>query len=71
MRYTTMKKTIYSLPALNQLTNAANHRYLKFLSTLDDPTPGAKALEKLSTPVRGADPTWHRSPGRAAGASPT
>ena len=58
MKYTTMKKTIYSLPALNELTTAANHRYLKFLSTLDDPTPGAKALEKLSTPVREADRTW-------------
>jgi hypothetical protein len=58
MKYTTMKKTIYSLPALNELTTAANHRYLKFLSTLDDPTSGAKALEKLSAPVREADRTW-------------
>lgn len=58
MKYTTMKKTIYSLPALFELTAAANHRYLKFLSTLDDPTSGAKALEKLSAPVREADRSW-------------
>jgi hypothetical protein len=58
MKYTTMKKTIYSLPALNELTTAANHRYLKFLSTLDDPSSGAKALEKLSAPVHDADRSW-------------
>jgi hypothetical protein len=58
MKYATMKKTIYSLPALFELTVAANHRYLKFLSTLDDPTSGVKALEKLSAPVRDANRTY-------------
>jgi hypothetical protein len=57
-KYATMKKTFYSPPALNEATTAANHRYLKFLSTLDDPSSGAKALKKLSAPVHDADRSW-------------
>jgi hypothetical protein len=68
MKCTTMKKTIYSLPALFELTAAATHRYLKFLSTLDDPTSGAKALEKLSAPVREA--VGPGSPATASGMPP-
>lgn len=49
-----MKKTIYSLPALRRILTAANHRYLEFLSTLDDPEIGdaLKRLEKLSRSAR-------------------
>src|SRR5580658_7555027 len=32
-----MKKTIYSLPALQEICQAANRRYLEFISQLDDP----------------------------------
>ena len=43
-----MKKNIYSLFPLGQLLKAANQRYLEFISSLDDPSDGAKKLEKLS-----------------------
>jgi hypothetical protein len=47
-----MKKSIYSLPALRQALQAANRRYLEFLSTLDDPSAGIVRLQKVSEPVR-------------------
>ncbi len=47
-----MKKSIYSLPALREVLQAANRRYLEFLSTLDDPTAGIDRLHKISEPVR-------------------
>ena len=47
-----MKKSIYSLPALREVLQAANRRYLEFLSTLDDPTAGIDRLQKISEPVR-------------------
>lgn len=47
-----LKKTIYSLaPDLRELLLAANRRYLDFVSDLDDPTSGLKALDKVSQPV--------------------
>jgi hypothetical protein len=47
-----MKKSIYSLPALREALQAANRRYLEFLSTLDDPSTGIVRLQKVSEPVR-------------------
>jgi len=47
-----MKKSIYSLPVLREVLQAANRRYLEFLSTLDDPTAGIDRLHKISEPVR-------------------
>jgi hypothetical protein len=47
-----LKKTIYSLPALVELTWAANRRYLEFISTIDDPTFALRDLEKISRPFR-------------------
>lgn len=47
-----MKKSIYSLPALREALQAANRRYLEFLSTLDDPSAGIVRLQKVSEPVR-------------------
>ena len=47
-----VRKTIYSLPALRDLMGAANRRYLKFISDLDDPTAGFKALLKIAERVR-------------------
>ena len=46
------KKSIYSLPALREALQAANRRYLEFLSTLDDPSAGIDRLQKVSEPVR-------------------
>ena len=50
MKDATMKKSIYSLPALWELLEAANQRYLEFVSAIEDPTVGIKNLEKISRP---------------------
>lgn len=59
MKNAQMRKTIYSLPDLQELLQAANRRYLEFLSALEDPTSGIKALEKISRPARDGQRT-HR-----------
>jgi len=47
-----VRKTIYSLfPDLRELLAAANRRYLQFLSALDDPSSGIRALEKTTQPA--------------------
>jgi hypothetical protein len=46
-----MKKSIYSLTALQQLLLAANRRYLEFISTIDDPAVGIKKLDEVSKTV--------------------
>lgn len=58
MKVAPVRKSIYSLPALADLMGAANHRYLDFLSTLDDPSPGLKPLERVTTPVREGTRTY-------------
>jgi hypothetical protein len=50
-KWASMQKTIYSLPALRELLEAANRRYMEFLSALDDPRNGRDKLDKLSQPV--------------------
>jgi len=50
-KWASMQKTIYSLPALRELLEAANRRYLEFLSTIEDPRAGRNKLDKLSQPV--------------------
>lgn len=52
MKFAPMKKTMFSLPALQELTTASNRRYLDFLSTLDDPSSGYQALEQISRRIR-------------------
>jgi len=47
-----VKKSIYSLPVLTGLMSAANSRYLKFISSIEDPTFSLQDLEKISKPVR-------------------
>ena len=47
-----MQKTIYSLSALRELLEAANRRYLEFLSAIEDPRNGRDKLDKLSQPVQ-------------------
>jgi len=51
-KWAPMKKSIYSLPALREVLQAANRRYLEFLSALHDPTAGIERLQKVSEPVR-------------------
>jgi hypothetical protein len=51
MKLAPMKKSIYSLPDLMGLLDAANRRYLGFLGSLDDPTAGVQRLEKIAEPV--------------------
>ena len=50
-KWASMQKTIYSLPALRELLEAANRRYLEFLSAIQDPQAGRHKLDKLSQPV--------------------
>ncbi len=53
-----MKKTIYSLFPLARLLKASNHRYLEFVSTFPDPTPGIKKLNTVSQTVSSGDRTY-------------
>ena len=56
MKLAALKKSIYSLcPDLASISRAANNRYIDFLSTIDDPTPGIKALSKISESVEERD----------------
>ncbi len=57
-KWTSMQKTIYSLPVLRELLASANRRYLEFLSTIDDPRNGRNKLDKLSQPVRHQDRSY-------------
>jgi hypothetical protein len=50
-KWASMQKTIYSLPAVRELLEAANRRYLEFLSAIEDPRAGRNKLDKLSQPV--------------------
>lgn len=54
-KYASMKRSLYSLPALREVMSAANHRYLEFISTLDDPTRGIKRLDRIAGSVRHRD----------------
>jgi hypothetical protein len=49
-----LKKSIYSLHDLRQLAVAANHRYLEFLSSIDDPTVAIEAVRRVSETVEQA-----------------
>jgi len=53
-----LKKSIYSLGDLRRLLLASNRRYLEFISTIDDPTCGAKALDKISQAERDFERTY-------------
>lgn len=48
MRWAPMKKTIHSLPALQEALSAANQRYLKFVSSIATPEVGVKKLHRLT-----------------------
>jgi hypothetical protein len=51
-KWASMQKTIYSLPALREILEAANRRYLEFLSAIEDPRNGRDKLDKLSQSVQ-------------------
>jgi hypothetical protein len=51
IKWASMQKTIYSLPALRETLEAANRRYLQFLSSIEDPRTGRDKLDKLSQPI--------------------
>jgi hypothetical protein len=53
-----MKRSLYSLPALREALQAANRRYLEFISTLDDPSAGVHRLHKVADSVRENDRTY-------------
>src|SRR4051812_42917138 len=66
-KWAAMQKTIYSLPALRELLEAANRRYLEFLSAIEDPHVGRHKLDKLSDdPQRAGEVVseGRQSPGR-------
>jgi hypothetical protein len=48
MRWAPMKKTIHSLPALQEVLSAANGRYLKFISSIATPEVGVEKLHHLA-----------------------
>jgi hypothetical protein len=58
MKNAQVRKTIYSLPDLQDLMRASNRRYLEFLSALDDPTDGIKNLERLSKSTHDGQRTY-------------
>lgn len=51
IKWTKMKKSIYSIHPLQEQLLAANHRYLKFISAIDTPDVGSKKLRKLTQTV--------------------
>lgn len=53
-----MRKTIYSLPALREVLQASNRRYLEFLSAIVDSRNGREKLDKLSQPIEHQDRSY-------------
>jgi len=47
-RWAPMKKTLYSLPALREVLQDANQRYLKFISAVATPEVGVEKLHRLA-----------------------
>ena len=58
MKEAPLKKSIYSLPVLRELMEAANRRYLEFVSAIEAPTVGIKNLEKISEPASDGQRTY-------------
>ena len=46
-----MKKTIYSLPAVQENLLAANQRYHKFISAVETPQVGVKKVQQLADTI--------------------
>jgi len=58
MKVAPLKKSIYSLSALIKLMKDSTHRYLEFISAIDDPTPAIRDLEKIAKPAKEADRSY-------------
>jgi len=58
MKVAPVKKSIYSLPVLDELMSAANRRYLEFISAIEDSTVGRQNLEKISKPAEDGQRTY-------------
>jgi len=52
MKVAPVRRTIHSIPAMSEIMVAANHRYLEFISALDDPSSGNRNLDKIGHSVR-------------------
>ena len=61
MKEAPLKKSIHSLPVLRELMEAANSRYLEFVSTIEDPMVGIKNLEDISEPTTDGQHTYRGS----------
>ncbi len=53
-----MKKGIYSLSPLQDILSRANHRYIEFISTIEDKSVGVNNLNKVSKNVREKNRTY-------------
>lgn len=53
-----MKKGIYSLSPLQDILSRANHRYIGFISTIEDKSVGVNNLNKVSKNVREKNRTY-------------
>lgn len=51
MQQASVKKNIFSLPALINILAAANKRYLEFISAIEDNSIGKKKLQKITGPT--------------------
>jgi pyoverdine/dityrosine biosynthesis protein Dit1 len=58
MKGAPLKRFIYRFPILRDLMEAANQRYLEFVSAIEDPTVGIKNLEKISEPMSDGQRTY-------------
>jgi len=56
-KWASMQKTIYSLPALREILEAAKRRYLRFLSAIEDPRNGRDNSMSVAAGPTKADPT--------------
>ncbi len=52
MQWASVRKRIYRLGVLAELLGASNRRYLEFVSALDLPGVGIRAVEKVARPAR-------------------
>jgi hypothetical protein len=64
MKWAKMRKSIYSLPSLQELTHAANHRYLEFISRIETPEIGVKLLNNLTASKVGNNHSYKKVTGQ-------
>lgn len=57
-KFAAVRKTIYSLAPLRALLYASNRRYLEFISTFEDASPGIGRLDKIARPSHDQQRTY-------------